>query len=93
MLKISTAEVIKIGRSRCGPASSSAVSRLIPARRRSFVRSTSRIAFFPTSPNSAMIPMKLGTLSVCPNTSRPRNAPTDASGSAVRIKTGWSQLS
>ena len=86
--------VIKIGRRRSGPASSTACAGDSPcSRTRTIARSTRRMAFFVTRPMSRMIPMSAPMAIVLPVTNSPTTAPTRASGSVSMIVSGWMKLS
>ena len=80
--------VIKIGRRRIGPALRMASFTLIPSRTNWFVRSTSRIAFFVTSPISMTTPIMAGMPRFLPVSRIASRAPTSASGSEVMIRNG-----
>ena len=93
MASTSAAVVIRIGRSRVGPACSSAALRARPRLRSVLVKSTSRMAFFPTRPVNRIMPIMLIMLSVLPvMASRPK-APTTASGRLNMIISGNTRLS
>ena len=66
MPKIIAEVVMMIGRSRVRPAWITAARRSSPRLRSTFVKSTSRIAFFVTSPISMMSPMSDMMLTVSP---------------------------
>ena len=75
MPAISAKVVIRIGRSRRWPAAISASSRVMPLASRLRAASSSRIAFFATSPCSMMMPMKLIRFSVLCVTSSASTTP------------------
>ena len=87
------AAVIRIGRSRTRPASTSASSSFEPAARSALAKSTSKIAALVTSPISMMMPMKLKMLRVMPETQMPPKAPITESGSETMMTKGWVRLS
>ena len=94
MPRIIAALVIRIGRSRSGPASRIAWSGDSPcSRTRTIARSRRRIAFFVTSPMSRMIPIIDPIEIVCCARKSATMAPTSASGSVSMIVSGWMKLS
>ena len=88
MPKIIAAVVIMIGRSRVRPAVMSALRRSRPRPRRTFVKSTSRIAFLVTSPISMIRPMSDMMLIVSPVMASVPAMPTIDSGSESMIASG-----
>ena len=81
--------VMMIGRSRMRPASMSASRIEIPRSSRAhFAKSTRRMAFFATMPNSRMTPMRLLMLSVSPVAMSAMTTPMSDSGSDRRIASG-----
>ena len=86
---IMAALVIRMGRSRSGPASRMACRGDSPcSRTRTIARSTSRMAFLVTSPISRMIPIIEPMAIVLLVTKSPRMAPTSASGSVSMMVSG-----
>ena len=82
-----------MGRSRMGPASSSASRALFPAARSWFVNSTSRIPFFVTRPISMMKPI-MAIIDMYWFASRsPPMPPMMAKGNDIMIVNGWTRLS
>ncbi|MNV85166.1 hypothetical protein D3C71_1791010 [compost metagenome] len=84
--------VMTMGRARSRQAITSASCWLTPSRSASIANSTRRIEFFAASPMSISRPIIAGKPSSAPPTSRPRNAPANESGSAVRIVSGLKKL-
>ena len=93
MPKIMASVVITMGRRRTRPASMSAVRRSAPACLRSFALSTSRIAFFVTSPISMITPIMLIMLNVSSVSSSASSTPMSDSGSDSMMANGCVKLS
>ena len=74
------AVVMRIGRRRVAPARTSASSRATPRSMSWRAKSTSRMAFFATSPISMIMAMSENMFRVWPVSHSPKNAPTVAMG-------------
>ena len=86
--------VMRMGRKRSGPASSTAWSGASPcSRTRTMARSMSRMAFFVTRPISSTMPIKAPIAMVLSVRNSARTPPTRASGNVSMIVSGWRKLS
>ncbi len=85
--------VMRMGRRRMGPASSSASRVDLPAARSWLVNSTSRMPFLVTSPISMMKPIMAIIDMYWPVMSRPAMPPMTAKGSDIMMVKGWTRLS
>ena len=85
--------VIRMGRSRTWPASSSASRVALPAWRSWLVNSTSRMPFLVTRPMSMMKPIMAIIDMYCRARSRPAMPPMTAKGSDIMMVKGWMRLS
>jgi hypothetical protein len=92
MPNVIAAVVIRIGRRRTWPAASRASLRLMPLRWPWFAKSTSRIAFFVTSPIRNTRPIIEKMFSVVPVSTSASMTPTIDSGSETMIATGCRKL-
>ena len=92
MPKTIAAVVIMIGRIRTSPACSRASVTFRPVRRAWLAKSTSRIAFFVTSPISITSPIIENRFSVERVSSSASITPISASGSDAMIATGCKKL-
>lgn len=81
--------VMTIGRARLWQASTSASKRAMPCRRDMIAYSTRRMEFLDTTPISNISPIIAGIEKLVPVMAKGANAPPSASGSAIRIVTGW----
>ena len=82
--------VMKIGRRRVGPASSSASRIDMPASRFWLQRSISTMALLTTMPASRIRPMNTITETGSENATSAATTPITASGMVSRITSGWS---
>ena len=88
MPKIMASVVIRMGRRRTRAASCRAAPRSIPSSRARLAKSTSRMAFFVTSPMSMITPMMENMLSVLRHISRAATTPINVSGNEAISATG-----
>ena len=93
MPAIIATDVIRIGRSRTGPASRSASRVDFPFALSWFVNSTRRMPFFVTSPISMMKPIIAIIDMYCCAMRSPPMPPITANGSDIMIVNGWTRLS
>jgi hypothetical protein len=92
MPKTIASVVIRIGRSRTRAACSRACVRSMPASRDRMAKSTSRMAFFVTSPISMTMPMMENMFSVEPKNSSASTTPISVSGSELISASGCRKL-
>ncbi len=81
--------VMRMGRSRRGPALRTASAAESPSRTCWSAPSTRRMPFLVTRPMSRMIPMSEPMLTELPVRKSARVAPTSAKGSAAMMVSGW----
>ncbi len=92
MPTIIAAAVMTTGRRRVAAASSAASSADRPASMRSLAKATTRMPLAVATPTLMMAPMKAGTLMVLPAANSIQITPVSATGSALLMMNGSSQL-